>query len=241
MKLRWLLLGRKVMTNLDNILKSRDITLPMKLRLVKAMVFPVVMYRRWELDNKIDWALKNWCLQTGLLEKTLESPLNCKEIKPVSPKGNQPWILIGRTDAEAPILWPPDGKSWLTGKKSWCWERLKAGEGLTENEMVGWHYRLNGHEFEQTLGDGEGQGSLECCNPWGCTDTTEQLNNNNGHLLHSKQNLNSSTMAKYRSRIYLPLSWPHFVLFFLGLCFGSSNKHFFLDQGPVSLLSTFPW
>ena len=209
------------------------------------MIFPVVMYRRRELDNKIDWALKNWCPQTGLLEKTLESPLDCKEIKPVNPKGNQPWILIGRTDTKAPVLWPPDGKSWLTGKKSWCWERWKAGEGLTENKMVGWHYRLNGHEFEQTLVDGEGQGSLECCNPWGRTllDTTEQLNNNNnnGHLLHSEQNLNSSTMAKYRSRIYLPLYWPHFVLFFLGLCFGSCNKHFFLDQGPVSLLSTLPW
>ena len=112
---RHLLLGRKIMTNLDRILKSRDITLPTKVCLVKAMVFPVVM---WELDYKESWALKNWCFWTVVLEKTLESPLDCQEIKPVNPQGNQSWIFIRRTDAEAEtlILWSPDVKSWLIGK-----------------------------------------------------------------------------------------------------------------------------
>ena len=115
---RCLLLGRKAITNLDSILKSRDITLPTKIPVVKAMVFPVVIVRMWELDHKEGWVPKNWCFQIVLLEKTLESPLDSKEIKPVNPKGNQPWILTGRTDAEAeaPVLWPPDVKSWLTGK-----------------------------------------------------------------------------------------------------------------------------
>ena len=121
----------------------------------------------WELDNKEGWALKNWCFWTVVLEKTLENPLDSKEIKLVSPKGNQSWIFIGRTDAEAeaPILWPRDVK------RSWCWERWKAkGEEMAENEMVGWHHWLSGHEFEQTLGDNEGQGSLKCCSPWGCKE-----------------------------------------------------------------------
>ena len=114
------------MTNLDSILKSRDITLSTKFHLVKAMVFPVWM---WELDYKESWALKNWCFWTVVLEKTLVSPLDCKESQPVHPKGNQSWILIGKTDVEAetPILWPPDVKYWLTGKspgarKDWRWE-----------------------------------------------------------------------------------------------------------------------
>ena len=112
------LLGRKAMTNLDSILKSRDITLPTNVHLVKAMVFPVVDVWIWELDYKESWALKNWCFWTVVLEKTLESPLNCKKIKPVNPKGKQSWIFIGRTDAEAeaPIVWPPDTKNWLIGK-----------------------------------------------------------------------------------------------------------------------------
>ena len=104
------------MTNLDSMLKSRDITLPIKIHVVKAMVFPVVLYR-WELDHKEGWASKNWCFWTVVLEKTLDSsPLDCKEIKLVNPKGDQSWIFIGRTDAEAPILWPPDEKSQLIGK-----------------------------------------------------------------------------------------------------------------------------
>ena len=141
---RHLLLGRKVMTNLDSLLKSRDITLPTKVRLVKVLVFPVVMYKE-------SWAPKNWCFWTVVLEKTLESPLDCKEIHPVHPKGNWSWIFIERTDAEAeiPILWPPDVKNWLLGRepvagKDWRQEE----KGTTENEMVGWHHRLNGHEFE---------------------------------------------------------------------------------------------
>ena len=110
------LLGRKVMTNLDSILKSRDITLPTKVRLVKAMVFPVVMYG-CELGYEKSWAPKNWCFWTMVLEKTLESPLDCK-IQPVYPEGDKSWVFIGRTDAEAetPILWLPHAKSWLVGK-----------------------------------------------------------------------------------------------------------------------------
>ena len=128
----------------------------------------------WELDHKEGWVLKNWCFLTVLLEKTLESPVDCK-IEPVDPKGNQFWIFIGRTDAEAPILWLPDAKNWLIRKdpdagKDWGQEE----KGATEDEMVGWHHWLNGHAFEQTLVDGEGWGSLACCSPWGCkeSDTT---------------------------------------------------------------------
>ena len=131
----------------------------------------------WELNYKESWAPKNWCFWTVVLEKTLESPLDCKEIQPVHPKGNQLWILIGRTDAEAeaPILWPSHEKNWLTGKdphagKDWRQEE----KGFTENEMVGWHHWLNGHELEQTLRVGDGQGGLVCYSPWGCKelDTT---------------------------------------------------------------------
>ena len=131
-----------------------------------------------KLDHKEGRALKNRFFWTVVLEKTLESPLDCKEIKPVNPKGNQSWIFIGRTDAEAetPILWPPHAKSWLIGKdpdarKDW-------GQ---EEKMIGWHHQLNGHELEQTPGDSERQGSLACCSPWGHkeSDTMEQLNNNN--------------------------------------------------------------
>ena len=113
-----------------------------------------------------------------LVKKTLESPLDSKEIKPDNPKGNQPWILRTAAEAKASILWQPGDKSWLTGK-DWCWERLKAGEGDAEDKTVGWHHQLNGHEFEQTLGDGEWHGSLVCCSPWGRkeSNTTEQLNN----------------------------------------------------------------
>ena len=137
-----------------SILKSRDITLPKKVHLVKAMIFSSGHVWMWELDYKERWALKNWCFWTVLLEKTLESPLDCKEIKPVNPQGNQSWIFIRRTDAKAetPILWPPDAKNWLVGKdpdagKDWKQEK----KGTTEDEMVEWHHQLNGHEFEQTL------------------------------------------------------------------------------------------
>ena len=117
------------------------------------------------MEYKESWAPKNWCFWTVVLEKTLESPLDCKEIQPVNPKGNQSWIFIGRTDpeAETPILWPPDVKNGLTGKdpdagKDWGQEK-----GVTEDEMVGWHHWLSGHEFEQTQGDSEEQENLEHC------------------------------------------------------------------------------
>ena len=154
------------MTNLDNVLNSRDITLPTKVRLVKSIVFPVVMHG--ELDHKEGWVPKNRCFQIMVLEKTLQSPLDCKEIKPVNPKGNQHWIFNWTTDAEAeaPILWPLDSKRPLTGKEAVVGKDWRQ-KGATDNEMVGWHHRLNGHEFEQTLRDSEGQGSLVCCSPWG--------------------------------------------------------------------------
>ena len=166
------------MTNLDSKFKSRDITLPTKVRLVKAMVFPVWM---WELDCEESWAPKNWCFWTVVLEKTLESPLDCKEIQPAHPKENQSWIFIERSDpeAETPILWPPDAKRWLNWKyrdagKDWRQEE----KGSTEDAMVVWRYRLHGHEFEWTPGVGDGQGGLVYCDPWGRkeSDTTEQLN-----------------------------------------------------------------
>ena len=146
---RHLFLGKKIMTNLDSIFKSRDITLPIKVHLVKAMVFPVVMYG-CELGYKESRALKNWCFWTLVLEKTLESSLDSREIKPVNPKGNQPQIIIERTavEAEMPILWPPDAKNCLIWKdpdagKDWG----QAEKGMTEDEMVVWHHQLNGHEY----------------------------------------------------------------------------------------------
>ena len=150
----------------------------------------------WELDHKEGWAPKNWCFQTVVLDKTLESPLDSKEIQPVNPKQNQPWMLIGRTDveAEAPILWSPDAKSWLIGKdpdagKDWRQEEKRT----TEDEIVGWHHQLNGHEFKQTPGDDERQGSLACCSPWNWqeSDTTLWLNNNKTHRVALSQSRTS--------------------------------------------------
>ena len=123
-----------------------------------------------ELTGEESWVPKNWCFWTVVLEKTLESPLDSKKIKSVNPKGNQPWIFTGRTDieVEAPVVWPPDPKSWLIGKdpdagKNWEQEE----KGATEEEIVGWHHWLNGHEFAQTPGDSGGQRSLACSSPWG--------------------------------------------------------------------------
>ena len=161
------------MKNLDSVLKSRDITLPTKVCLVKAMLFPVVMYG-CELDCKEGWVPKNWCFQTVVLEKTVESPLDSKEIKPVNPKGNQSWIFIGRTDGEdeAPKFWPPDAKSWLPEKDPDAGKDCgQEDKGTTEDEMVGWHHWLNGHEFEQALGVGDGPGSLARCSSWGCKES----------------------------------------------------------------------
>ena len=125
--------------------------------------------RMWELDYKERGAPKNWCFWTMVLEKTLESPLDCKEIQPVHPKGDQSWVFIGRTDAEAetPILWPPHAKSWLIWKDSDAGKDWGQEKGTTEDEMVGWHHRLNGHGFGWTLGVGDGQGGLVCCGSWG--------------------------------------------------------------------------
>ena len=146
-------------------------------------VFPSSHVWMRELYYKENWAPKNWCFWTVVSEKTLESPLDCKEIQPVHPKGDQSWVFIspGRTDAEAetPILWPPDAKIWL------IWKDPDAGiywgqeeKEMTEDEMVGWHNQLNGHEFGWTPGVGDGQGDLACCSSWGRKqlDMTEQLN-----------------------------------------------------------------
>ena len=177
---RCLLLGRKVMTNLDSIFKSRDITLPHKVHLVKDMVFPVVMYgcESWTVKKaehqRID-AFELWCW------RRLSRVLDCKEIQPVHSEGDHPWDFFGRNDAKAEtlILWPPVMKNWLIVKdpatgKDWRQEE----KGMTEDEMVGWHYWLDGHESEQALGTGDGQGSLTCYSPWGQkeSDTAERLN-----------------------------------------------------------------
>ena len=135
----------------------------------------------WQWDCEESWVLKNWCFWTVVLEKTLESPLDCKEVQPVHPKGDQPWDFFGRndTEAETPVLWPPHEKSWLTGKDSDAgrdWEQEE--KGTTEDEMAGWHHGLDGRESEWTLGVGDGQGGLACCDSWGHKelDTTEWLN-----------------------------------------------------------------
>ena len=148
---RHLLLGRKAITKLDSMWKSRDMTLPTKVRLVNALVFPVLMYGCESWTIKESWAPRNWCFWTVVLEKTLENPLDCKELQLVNPKGNQSWIFFGRTDVEAetPILWPPDAKNWLVGKdpdagKDWRWEENET----IEDKMVGWHPWLYGYEFE---------------------------------------------------------------------------------------------
>ena len=168
------------MTNLDSIFKSRDITLPTKVRLVKAMVFPVVLYgcESWVIKKAEHWridAFELWCWR-----RLLRVPWTAKEIQPVHPKGDQPWVFTGRNDAKAetPVLWPPHEKSWLIGKdpdagRDWGQEE----KGMTEDEMAGCHHQLNGREFEWTPGVGDGQGGLVCCNSWGCkkSDRTEWL------------------------------------------------------------------
>ena len=167
------------MTNLDSILKSRDFA--DKGPSSRGYGFSSDHVWMWELDCEESWAPKNWCFWTVVLERTLESLLDCKEIQPVGSKGNQSWIFIGRTDAEAetPVFWPPDAKNWLIGKdpdagKDWRGEEKR----MTEDEMVGWHHQRDGHEFELALGVCDGQGSLVCCSPWGRkeSDMTKRLN-----------------------------------------------------------------
>ena len=178
---RRLLLGRKVMTNLDSILKSRDITLSTKVPSSQGYGFSSGHVWMWVLNCKESWAPKNWCFWTVVLEKTLEGPLDCKEIQPVHSKGDHPWVFIGRNDVEAetPVLWPPHAKSWLIWKdsdagKDWGQEE----KGMTEDKMVGWHHWLNGHGFGWIPGVGDGQGCPVCWGSWGCkeSDTTEWLN-----------------------------------------------------------------
>ena len=147
---RCLLLGRKAMINLDSILRSICLIFSDKGLYNQSYGFSSSHVCVWELDYKESWALKNWCFWTVVLQKTLESPLDFKEIQTIHPKGNQSWIFIGRTDAKAetPILWPPHAKSWLIGKdpdagRDWGQEE----KGMTEDEMVGWHHQINGHEF----------------------------------------------------------------------------------------------
>ena len=177
-----MLLGRKVMTNLDSIQQQRCFAY--KGPSSQRYGFSSSHVWMWELDYEESWALKNWCFWTVVLEKTLESPLDCKEIQPVHPKGNQSWTFIGRTDAkaEAPILWPPDVKNWLIGKdpdagKDWKQEE----KGTIKDEMIGWHHWFDGHEFEKALSIGDGQGSLACCSPWGHkeSDTNDWTKLNN--------------------------------------------------------------
>ena len=179
---RCLLLGRKVITNLDRIFKSRDITLPTKKSpSSQGYGFSSGHVWMWELDCEESWAPKNLYFWIVVLEKTLESPLACKEIQPVHSKGDQLCVSFGRNDAKAetPVLWPPHAKSWLIGKDSdvrrdWGQEE----KGTTEDEMAGWHHCLDGCDSQWTPGVGDGQGGLTCCKSWGRkeSDTTEPLN-----------------------------------------------------------------
>ena len=174
----------------------------------------------WELDYKESWAPKNWCFWTVVLEKTLKSPLDSKEIQPVHPKGNQSWVFIGRNDVEAEtlILWPPDAKSWLIWKdpdagKDWRQEE----KGTTEDEMAGWHHRLNGHEFECTPGVGDVQRGLACCGSWGRkeSDTTERLNwteLNWKHLLDNWFSTGGKFAPSHSGIFYLCQRWRNFWL-----------------------------
>ena len=178
----------------------------------------------WDLDHKEGWAPKNRCFWTVVLEKTLESPLDCKEIQPVHPKGNQSWIFIGRTDAETetPIVWPPDVKNWLIWKDADAGKDWRQEKGITEDEMVGWHHQLNGHEFKQTPGDGEKQGGLVWWSSWGCkeSDTTKQLNNTMRVMLHDCSHLHRTPVL---GCIFILSVFNQRVLWFF-LVFDITNK-----------------
>ena len=157
------------MTNLDSILKKRHY-FAYKGPSSQGYGFSSGHVWMWELDYKQSWAPKKWCFWTVVLEKTLKSPLDCKEIKPVHPKGNQSWIFILSIEAEveAPMLWPPHAKNRLIVKDPDAGKDWRLDEkGTTEDEMVEWHHQLTGYEFEQALGVGDGQRSLACCSPWG--------------------------------------------------------------------------
>ena len=183
----------------------------------------------WELDCEESWALKNWCFWTVVLEKTLERPLDCEEIQPVHPKGDQSWIFIGGTDVEAetPVLWPPDVKSWL------IWKDPDAGRGwgqeeksTTEDEMVGWHHRLSGHGFGWTPGVSDGQGGLACCSSWGWreSDMTEWLN---------WTELNERKIEGKKGKVLT--TWSNQNASFCPVHVGSPRAHGY-DPGFISLL-----
>jgi len=179
------------------------------------------------LDCEESWAPKNWCFWTVVLEKTLESPLDCKEIQPVHSEGDQPWMFFGRTDAktETPILWPPHVKSWLIGKDSYAGRDWGQEEkGRTEDEVAGWHHWLNGCESEWTPGVGDGQGGLACCNSWGHkeSDTTERLNWPELRVLnHCKAPTFSRIVIKANgSQWYLPC-----VFLFSSISLGEHRGH----------------
>ena len=195
---RHLFLGREAMTNRDSVLKSRDITLLIKVCLVKAMVFPRSHVWMWELDHKEGWVPKNWCFETVVLERRLwRVPWTTR--KSVRVKGNQLWIFIGRTDAEAPVLWPPDAKSRPIEKDPGAGKNRRQEEkGMTKDEMVGWHHQLNGHEFEQALGWREAwcaasMGLQRVGHDW-ATEQQQQRSQVMGHRSHS-QDLNLGSLG----------------------------------------------
>ena len=169
---RHLLLGRRAMTNLDSVLKSRHYSAD-KGPYSQGNGLASGHVWMWELDHKEGWAPQNWSFWTVVLEKTLESPLDYRGIKPVNPKGNQSWIFIGRTDAEgeALIFWSLDVKNWVIEKDPDAGKDWREEKRTIEDEMVGWYHRLDGYEFEQALGVGDGQGSLVCCSRWGCKES----------------------------------------------------------------------
>ena len=167
------------------------------------------------VGHKEGWVLRNWYFWIVMLEKTLEGLLDWKEIKPVNPKGNQLWIFIGRTDAQAetPVFWPPDTKSWHNGKdpdagKDWGQEK-----GMTEDERVGWHHRLDGHEFEQAQGDGEGQGGLACCIPWGRRVTQDLRTEQHTHSCSLIQwALKCTTLTQMQSYLHTVSAHTHIAM-----------------------------
>ena len=189
------------MTNLDSILKSRDITLPTKFCLVNAIYdFSSSHVWMWKLDHKESWALRNWFFWTVVLEKTLESPFYCKEMKPVNPKGNNPEYSLEGLMLKLQYFWPAYGENWLIRKdpdagKDW----RQVEKGVTVDEMVEWHHWLNEHEFEQVLGVGDEQESLAWCSPLGDkeSDTTEGLNWTEHEKYHIYSGMRYEYLVKY--------------------------------------------
>ena len=166
-------------------LKGRDSTITTLTKSVHSELwFSQRHVQMWEVDHKEGWVPKNWRFQTVVPKRMLESPLDFK-IRPVYPKGNQSWMFIGSTDAEAeaPVLWPPDAKNWLIGKDPDAGKDWRQEKGSTEDEIVVWHHQLNGHEFKQALGVGDGQGRLVCCSPWGCKSQTWLSNSTELYIL----------------------------------------------------------